>query len=171
MILGLFWVMNIALLLLFTPSYGKRARVETMSFLSSYKHIHFILIDDSNRSSTTMLPRYYLNQWPSFYDYPKPVQENYDCKEISKPGEQFLEVENLECLKQIRNDSLPDFVIFIDEVNLKNRFDKMSEYIPNLEFIAKIDPGFRDKLMHSLNKVNYNVPVYIYKTPYKSSYL
>ncbi len=165
-ILILFWVINTAGLVLFTASYAKKARVETMSYLSSYKNINFILIDDSNRSSATMLPRYYLNQWPSFYVYPKPVQENYNCTEISKPGEQFFKVDNLECLNRIRTDSLPDFVIFIDEVNLKDRLAKISEYIPNLEFIKRIDPGFRDKVMHSINKVNYNVPIYIYKTPY-----
>ncbi len=159
-----FWILNIAGLILYTPSYGKKARVETMSYLSAWKNIKFLLVEDSNRPGTTMMPRYYLNQWPAFYDYPKPADDHSGCGNLSVRGKQFYKLYSLDCLEKISNDSLPDFVIFIDKVNLENRVEKMSRYLPGMEFLTEIKPGFRDRLMYTINPVNYNVPVYIYKT-------
>jgi hypothetical protein len=163
-IIILFWILNIPGLILFTPSYGKKSRVEAMSFLSSYKNISFILIEDSNRQSVTMLPRYYLNQWPCFYEYAKPPEDNPGYNDIQFPEEQFIKINSLNCLTWLSKDSLPDFVVFIDKLNLDKRVKKISEYFPNLQYLTEIEPGFRDGLMYSLNPVNYNVPIYIFKT-------
>ena len=163
-IIILFWILNIPGLILYTPSYAKKARVESMTYLSAYKNISFILIEDSNRKNVTMLPRYYLNQWISFYGYSQPLEDHPDCGNLSFQGKQFLRLNSLDCLQQISNDSLPDFVIFIDKLNLESRVENMSKYLPDLEFLTEIEPGFRDELMRTLNPVNYNVPVYIYKT-------
>jgi 4-amino-4-deoxy-L-arabinose transferase-like glycosyltransferase len=163
-IIILFWILNIPGLILYTPSYAKKARVESMTYLSSYKNISFILIEDSNRQNVTMLPRYYLNQWISFYGYAKPVKDHADCSNISVKGKQFIRLYSLDCLQQISNDSLPEFVIFIDKLNIESRVERISRYLPDLEYLMEIEPGFRDKLMRAVNPVNYNVPVYIYKT-------
>lgn len=163
-IIILFWILNIPLLALYTPSYGKKARVESMTYLSDFKNISFMLIEDSNRGSATMLPRYYLNQWPSFYVYDKPLDDHSNCNNLTFQGRQLIDIHALHCLKQISNDSLPDFVIFIDKINLGKRVEKIGKYLPGLEYLIEIEPGFRDELMFSLNPVNYNVPVYIYKT-------
>ena len=163
-IIAIFWILNIPGLILFTPSYGKKARVETMTYLSAWKNIRFILIEDSNRQNVTMLPRYYLNQWPGFYEYPQPVGEHSDCGKLVSQGTQFIKLHSLNCLKQISNDSLPDFVIFVNRLNLEERVEKINQYLPGMEFLTEIRPGIRDKLMYSINPVNYNVPIYIYKT-------
>jgi hypothetical protein len=163
-IIILFWILNIPALILFTPSYGKKARVEAMSYLSTRKNIKFILIEDSNRQTVTMFPRYYLKQWPDFYEYPKPVKDHSDCYNHQLPGKKFIKLRSLSCLKQLSNDSLPEFVIFVDKINLKSRVETMNRYLPGMEFLTEIKPGFRDGLMYAINPVNYNVPVYIYKT-------
>lgn len=158
------WILNIPALILFTPSYGKKARVEAMTFLSSRKNIRFILVEDSNRQHATMFPRYYLNQWPSFYTYPRPDEDHPDCNQEQFKGRQSMKLHSLNCLKQISKDSLPEFVVFVDKINLKERVEKMSQYLPGMEFLTEITPGYRDKLMHAINPVNYNVPVFIYQT-------
>ena len=147
-IIMLFWLLNIPLLLLFTPSYAKKSRVESMTYLSSSKNISFILIEDSNHRPVIRLPRFYLGQWPSFYEYAKPQEDLSGCNNISVPGQQYIHLYSLDCLKQISNDSLPDFVIFIDKVNLDERVKKMSRYLPHLKFLKEIRPGFRDKIMY-----------------------
>ncbi len=159
-----FWILNIPALILFTPSYGKKTRVEAMTCLSDHKNIRFILVEDSNKENATMFPRFYLSQWPGFYTYPKPPGDHTNCSNQQFHGKQFMKLQSLDCLKQISNDSLPEFVIFVDGLNLEGRVEKMSQYLPGMEFIKEIKPGFRDKLMYAINPVNYNVPVYIYRT-------
>ena len=163
-----FWTLNIPALILFTPSCGKKARVEAMTYLSDRGNIKFILVEDSNRQSVTMLPRYYLNQWPSFYTYPRPDKDHSACDKQQFQGRQFMKLHSLDCLKQISDDSLPEFVIFVDKLNLQERVEKMNQYLSGLEFLAETKPGFRDRFMYAINPVNYNVPMYIYKTtPHK----
>ncbi|MBN2610520.1 MAG: glycosyltransferase family 39 protein [Bacteroidales bacterium] len=160
----LFWFLNLAALLLYTPSYAKKARVETMSFLSAYKNISFILIDDSNRRNTTMLPRFYLNQWPAFYEYSKPADGDTACIISTSTDDQFIKLNSPACLGEIEPEMLPDFVVFVDSVNLNQRISVIKEFLPGLSFLTVIEPGFRDRLLYTVNKVNYNVPIYIYET-------
>jgi hypothetical protein len=163
-IIVFFWILNVPGLILYTPSYGKKARVEAMTFLSARKNIRFILIEDSNKQSATMLPAFYLNQWPCFYKYPKPVDLKTGCSNLASHGNQSNTIYSLNCLEKISHDSLPDFVIFVGTLNLEQRVEKMSRYLPGMEFLAEIKPGLRDRLMYAINPVNYNVPLYIYKT-------
>ncbi|MFO7658397.1 MAG: glycosyltransferase family 39 protein [Bacteroidales bacterium] len=161
-----FCFFNIAALLLYTPSYAKKARVKTMSYLSAYKNISYMLIEDSNRRNTTMFPRFYLNQWPSFYEYAKPADSDSVCNISTPTNDQFIKINSPACFGEIERESFPGFVVFVDSVNLDQRVTAISEFLPGLEFLTVIRPDFRDRLLYAVNKVNYNVPVYIYKTGY-----
>ena len=135
-----------------------------MTYLSAWKNIRFILIEDSNKQSATTLPSFYLRQWPCFYKYPKPDEQIAGCSNLASQDNQSYHLYSLSCLEHISNDSLPDFVIFVDTLNLEQRIENMSRYLPCMEFLTEIKPGSRDRLMYAINPVNYNVPLYIYKT-------
>ncbi len=64
---GFFWIINSLLLVTFTFTYSKKARVEAMTYLSRYPDIHaMVVIDEEN--SPEMMPKFYLNQDPVSYN-------------------------------------------------------------------------------------------------------
>ncbi len=164
--LAIFWILNSVLLPIFSVSYSKRARVESMIYLSKYKFTSF-LTEDSNSQSANMLPRFYLNgQWIPQYDLIKP-NKNLDsaallkCDEISS---QVRTIFSVDFFKTRQTDELPDFVLFIGEKNLANRVEKIKKIFPNLKEETIIEPSLVDSWLYQLNSVNKNLPIYIYKT-------
>ncbi len=63
-----FSIINIALLVPVSMVYSKRARVESMVYLSKYKDIRYILVADAD-NNPELFPRFYLGQWPVIYDF------------------------------------------------------------------------------------------------------
>ncbi|NVO18366.1 MAG: glycosyltransferase family 39 protein [Bacteroidetes bacterium] len=142
-----FWCINLFILVFITFSYSKKSRVEAMTYLSRYKNIDVLLLEDSNHSSAKMVPQYYLNQWVDVisvtdqgvtFDSPRPIIQNV---EISKAK----------------------FVLFFENKNLQNRVLKIKQELPKLEYETTMDPGFLDKVMFWLNPVNLNQTIYIYR--------
>jgi hypothetical protein len=119
--------------------------VEAMSYLKNYNDVKVIVVEDMNRNSAQMVPRYYSGQW---------MQPLYK----SKLG-----------VKQYVADSLPSrvqdasFVLFYSDENLQPRVDSMKKEIPALVFEKTFEPGFIDDIMHKLNPVNRNETIYMYR--------
>ena len=140
-----FWVVNLVLLIPVSTAYSKRSRVEAMSYLKNYKDVKVIVVEDMNRNSAQMVPRYYSGQW---------MQPLYK----SKLG-----------VKQYIADSLPSrvneasFVLFYSDENLESRVDSMKKEIPALVLEKTFEPGFIDDIMHKLNPVNRNETIYMYR--------
>lgn len=141
-----FWIVNIVLLSFFTTMYSKKARIESMTYLSQYTNIRTLVTEDSNRGYASMLPLFYLGQWPEVLsvcqDHPMPEFEN---ALRTNPGLQ------------------PSFVLFFDSKNLQPRLEEMKKVLPGLVPESVIDPGLMDKLLHWLNPVNANQQVFIYR--------
>ncbi|MBK7027864.1 MAG: glycosyltransferase family 39 protein [Bacteroidales bacterium] len=143
----LFWVLNSLLLIGITFSYSKRSRVEVMSYLSRYKNIDVMLLEDTNHGSAKMLPQFYSGQW---------------MQVISKTNEGI----SWHC-------SVPDcdstdivnarFVCFFEETNLDKRIETLKETLPQLEYETTIYPGYIDKVMFFLNPVNLNQTIIVYR--------
>ncbi|MDP4280740.1 MAG: glycosyltransferase family 39 protein [Bacteroidota bacterium] len=142
-----FWVINIVALLVISPVYSKRARVETMSYLSRYKNVQYILVADEEQRNE-QFPRFYLGQWPRIYD-------------IYKDGETtdslFLRISSLPASEQ------PRFILFTGESNKPMNIQIARKYFPFIVYETVIEPGFIDKLMHWLNPINRNRKVFIYR--------
>ncbi len=161
-----FWIINIIILIIFSTSYSKRSRVESMVYLSRYNTtLHSVLVEDSNRGDATFFPSYYLGKWIVFYNYanyahPDSINidtlidyERYRKKIISTKI--FLH----------RSDLItPEYVLFVDPLNLNKRVENLKEVFPKLEYETTVEPSLLDKLMQGLNPVNKNYKVFIYKT-------
>jgi hypothetical protein len=142
----LFWVINVFLLSFFSTMYSKKARVESMTYLSRYENIQSILVEDTNKDDASMLPRYYLNQWPEVYQ----VTRKYPT-------------ENLADSVRSGKSRAPRFVLFIGNKQLHQRVLNMESLYPELEYETTIEPSLMDGVLHWLNPVNANETVYIYR--------
>ena len=142
-----FWIINTAALLLITPMYSKKARVEAMVYLSRYKEIRNILIEDSNRRSAVMIPQFYLQQW---------VRVGEISKEL--PSELYME-----WMHSVNADRYPRFVIFYGSEHLEQRVENVKKILPCIVYETTIEPGFIDELLYRANPVNANQTIFIYR--------
>ena len=140
-----FWSLNIVLLVFVSTMYGKRSRVEAMSYLSKYDQVNAILLENTNGSSIQILPQFYLGQWIERYELTQAKPMN-QLPDFSK----HPEIE-------------PRFVLFFRDENLDERVNELKPILPDLEFETTIQPGLVDKVMHWLNPFNVNEEIYIYR--------
>lgn len=155
---AIFWVLNSFLLAGVTFSYSKRARVETMSYLSRYNNIGVILLEDTHHGDAKMLPQFYSGQWSQVISLTEKGLSWYcpmpdcDSADISKSG----------------------FVCFFEERDLAKRVELLRKDLPELEYETTIETGFVDKVMFFLNPVNLNQKIIVYRNsaiiPEKKSY-
>lgn len=144
---GFFWVINIALLLLITPMYSKKARVESMLYLQNYPQLNKFFIEDVNSNVLRFPPVFYTGSWPT-YDF---MLKDNNYKSIAQT-KSWAMIENQ-----------PDFVFMVQDKNLESRLDSLKKYLPELEFEKKFEPGNLDRLIHWINPVNANEHIYLYR--------
>ncbi|HOW30588.1 MAG TPA: glycosyltransferase family 39 protein [Bacteroidales bacterium] len=142
-----FWVLNILLLLLVSFSYSKKSRVEAMSYLSDYKDVKMILLEDSKHNSAKMVPVYYMGQW-------------VDVMSKSKSGYQLNFIKTFQNTDSLR---LARFVLFFENDSLDGRVEALKPFLPSLEYETTIHSGMVDRFMHWINPVNLNQDIYIYR--------
>ncbi|HLG35342.1 MAG TPA: glycosyltransferase family 39 protein [Bacteroidia bacterium] len=141
-----FWSLNLILLIPVTFTYSKRAKVESMSYLSHHEHKNSFIIEDSNHNSDyVMMSHFYNRDWNSYYQ----INESTDRKKF---------------IEGFSKEKIPEFVVFIEEKNLEKRVSDLKQIIPALKQEAVIEPSFMDKLLHWLNPRNANQTIYIYRT-------
>jgi hypothetical protein len=137
-----------------------------MVYLSRYKStLNSVIVEDSNHNFTTFFPSFYLGKWILFYNYAKFPRVDTTKIDTVIDDERFKK--NIISLKVfLHNTKLisPEYVLFIDGNNLKQRVGNAKKIFPDLQFETTIDPSFLDKLMQKLNPVNKNYPVIIYRT-------
>jgi hypothetical protein len=143
----LFWVINLMLLPVISTTYSKKSRVESMVYLSKYKNIEYLLLEDSNNGKAKMPPRYYIKQWVNYYDVSK-----------KSPVDDFIIKKN----KQSSNAHR--FILFFGEENIKKRIKNTKNALSlDLKFETKIKSGFIDRVMYKLNPNNRNQTIFIYR--------
>ena len=142
-----FWIINFILLPVITTNYSKRARVETMVYLSRYPDLHQLLVaDDDDRP--ILFPRFYLGQWPHIWASMKDGEtaaEFIQRAALAPPGQQ------------------PEFILFTGPKNIQERVIDARNHFPWIVYETTIEPGFIDWLVHWLNPINKNNRVYIYR--------
>ncbi len=159
----IFWIINTIMLVFTTFSYSKKSRVECMHyFYKTGKEIKNIIIDDTGREECMMLPIFYSgsaintttirtadttqNSVPSTWSY-FDFCENYNLYKSITPVYQMAE-----------------YVVFVENINLEERVNRVKEIFPNLEFETYIEPSLADKLLKKMNPENKNEDFYVYKT-------
>jgi len=142
-----FWILNTIALCGYTLSYQKKSRVESMTYLSVYPHIHNLLMEDAFNKDTRMPPLFYLGQWPTVRQYAK----NPDFSPISK------------VYANTTAKDKPDFVLFFDDKELDRRVDSVKKVVPNLVYETTCKPGLLDQLLFKMKKFNTNQTIIIYR--------
>lgn len=149
-----FWCINIILLPFISTMYSKRSRVETMCYLSKYKNLRYIAVEETNHGHTEMLPLFYLQQWDvHFYDL-KPDKMPYTLRNFLQEKDTLPD-----CSKSLQ----PSIVLFYGDEKLAQRLDSMKSFLPGLVYEKTIEPGFIDKILYELNPRNANQTIYIYR--------
>ena len=143
---GFFWLINIILLLVISTTYSKRARVESMCYLSKYQDIDNILVENSNKDGINLLPMYYLGQWAGY-------GEINNTRPASVVGTWYKE----------NYLNMPDFVIFEGEKNIEYRLAEVKKVFPDIVYETTVSPGMIDRILFWLNPVNENQNMYIYR--------
>jgi hypothetical protein len=140
-----FWIVNFILLVPVTVMYSKKARVESMAYLSQYDQIQHFLIEDEQQTVLRFPPQYYLKKWI-----------NYDT---------FMRNDSISGYRDkiAQGGTVPDFVLFFQPDNLDRRVDSMLTIFPELEYETTIEPGFMDKVIYWLNPINDNQIITIYR--------
>lgn len=142
-----FWIVNLLLLSVVTVNYSKRARVESMKYLSRYPDIQQILVaNDENRSE--QYPRFYLGQWAHIYGE---LAEGETSDSLIRKVARFP------------RELQPRFILFTGEGLLQERVQKARESFPFLVYETTIKPGLIDDILHRVNPFNKNETVFIYR--------
>ena len=142
-----FWMVNLVLLLFITPMYSKKARVESMTYLSKYPDLSYFIVEDVNSNIVRFPPVFYTGQWPQ-----------YDAVTNETSYAEFRKWKNWELV-----ENQPQFILFFQPINMEARVDSMKQFFPQLEYETTIKPGFMDKVIHRLNPVNANESIVIYR--------
>ena len=142
-----FWIINFIVLIPVTLMYSKKARVESMEYLSAYKQMDYFLIEDMQRGILRAPPLYYSGGWPQ-----------YDSLVYGMDIAQYAEKWNWK-------DSTfqPDFVLFFQPAKINKRVEELKLYLPYLVYDTMIEPGNADRFLHWLNPINANENIYIYR--------
>ena len=144
---GFFWVINCVLLMVFTFTYSKRSRVETMVHLSKYPDIKYLMILDSE-GAPDQIPKFYLNQWVTCYS---------EYAGNKSPDTLLSLVEKAPAA------DWPRFVLFSGEKDRQQTIDKALKCMPSLVYETTVEPGFMDRTLHQLNPFNKNQEMIIYR--------
>ncbi len=142
-----FWVINLVLLPFLSTMYSKRARVETMHYLTRYPDVRQLLVADYS-DNPELFPCFYLGQWPHLYE---------ELKENENTAHLITRISKLPMEKQ------PRFILFTGDKDLSNRIISARKSFPFLVYETTIETGMIDKVIHWLNPINANRRVYIYR--------
>jgi hypothetical protein len=142
------FVVNLLLLPILTLSYSKRHRVESMMYLHHKEDARSFMVEDSNKENDFLMPPlFYFGKWFSVCG----INKNFT-------PDSALKYYNGQPL-----NSRPNYVVFMEDKNMKPRVDSLKKRFPTLEYEATIEPSLIDKTLYWLNPVNDNQTAFIYK--------
>jgi hypothetical protein len=145
--LAIFWSINLLVLPFITTMYSKKARVESMLYLSKYPNIRILLLEDIHHGTPKMPPEFYLGQWITEYD----LAQDYPFDSLKL------------LLDHNQKSEFPRFVLFFENRDMAQRVAKVKQLLPNIEYETTIEPGFIDKLLYKMNPKNANETIIIYR--------
>ena len=142
-----FWVVNTLLLTGLTFMYSKRARVESMYYLSGYPYLKNIIMEDEN-GNVPMPPLFYTGKWPKY------------AEKLPHDSTIYQRLPGIAAGPKLYH---PQFFLFTGSKNLAHRVALARTSFPHLVYETTIEPGFIDRVMHRLNPVNKADEVFIYR--------
>jgi hypothetical protein len=142
-----FWILNIPLLAVVSTMPSKKSRMDTM--YSLYGHVkgnEHILIEATGETNPEMMPFFYSGKWR--YG----IQERWSTDTTS-----------IDTICKVKHD----LIFFFGQDSLKERIHSFKKFYPYMKLHAQIQPGYVDKLLHSINPRNSNSYVEVWWTNYK----
>ena len=137
-------ILNIIALIPTTIHYSKKARVESMVYLSNYPESEYYIIEGMLAYGVRMPVETYADH---FFKGHGEVYKGHEWNTV----ESFI------------SDNPVSFVMFEGEENLEERLAEAKKYIPNLVFDTKCEESFLDALVQAINPINENYPIIIYR--------
>ncbi len=161
-----FWITNIILLIPVSLTYSKRSRVEAMAyFYPKNDKVSSILVDDIGRKGEMTLPVFYTGKPLKVVTLPE--DDLNDTIVYDSEIYQFV-ASSMHVFDQDNGIGWPEYIIFVENIDLADRVEYMKRYFPDLEEAAYIKPSLGDRIMKKLNPANKNEEFFIYKTNFKS---
>lgn len=157
-----FWVINTILLIVVSFTYSKKSRVEAMHYFSKInEEVSSVIIDDTGRRETMMMPVFYAGKAINTLTI-----SDWNARDTRLLGtHSYIQLSHSrKILKDSSKVIPPQYVVFVENINLEERVEIMKTYYPELNYEAYIEPSFTDKIMKKLNPHNKNEDFYIYKT-------
>jgi hypothetical protein len=160
-----FWIINLILLIPVTISSSKKSRIEAMYYFYDKKeNINTILVDDIARHKTLMLPVFYSGKTIYTVTLRNDITNDSSLYKWTNPYSYIIPAESMDIFNKVSFLDLPQYVIFVEDLDLENRVTHMKNYFPDLQYVYEIPPSILDKVMKKLNPANKNETFYIYKT-------
>jgi Alg9-like mannosyltransferase family len=150
-----FIVLNTIGLLGFSTVFAKKARVEAMHYLYESGDCNNYVLEFTHQDGGAMLPQHYAGQWNKFYYWNKSTNVNEAF--ASMPAEE------LDFAKRRSKKPIPNYYLFYDGSNLKERVEKIDNLVGGLQYCTTIESGWFDEILHKLNKKNTIERIHIYK--------
>jgi hypothetical protein len=150
-----FWTVNTITLAVFTFTTAKKARMEAMSYLYDQGDCQNFIIEYSHTDGGAMPPVFYADKYVNYYIF----RNNIDIEKTVKTMPAAQEV----MANRLQKKPIPNYVLFYDEKNLKQRIERLQALFPTLTFETKVQAGWFDRLLHEMNPKNSLEEIYIYK--------
>ena len=139
----LFWILNIPIVILACLHFSKKSRVEAMySLYGNFLRNERILSEGSRETKPSLMPKFYANSWECIFT------ERIDST-------QSLEV---------NSGAKYDYIFFFGEEQLAERIREYKGIYPQLKLIKRCTPSFLDNLIRTINPINSNQYIEVWKT-------
>jgi len=143
---GWFWGVNVLLLLVYSTTYSKKARVETLSFLGAQPDLRGIVLE-SHEAAVTFPPLFYLGRAVPVYQLPSVKSVESLRAEIAASGQPD-----------------PNYVVFMGQKDIDRRLERASQLFPNLAHERQVVPSLVDRVAHFFNpRHNVNLTCDVYR--------
>lgn len=144
---GFFWVMNSLALVVFTFSYTKKSRVESMYYLYEQGDLNNFINVAAKKQ--ILPPQHYSGNWKNYINH--------------------LDHSNTDVLKhQVVSASLtnrPNYIVFYGGKDIPEKVAEVKSLFPNIELQTVCLPGLLDRLLNFLNPINTLEEAHIYSLP------
>jgi hypothetical protein len=143
-----FLVLNTAGLLVLTFTYGKRSRVESMSYLYAQGDLeNFMTVF---LESSSMPPLFYTGSWEANYWF--------------QPGQTKADVQHSDICRMADRRTIPNYILFYGDRGLDEHVALFDAEWGGIAYATTIEPGFLDRVLHRLNPNNNKLEtVHIYR--------
>lgn len=147
-LLAVFLVLNTAGLLVLTFTYGKRSRVESMSYLYSQGDLeNFMTVF---LESASMPPLFYTGSWEANYWF--------------QPGQTKADIQHSDICRMADRRTIPNYILFYGDRGLDEHVALFNAEWGGIDYATTIEPGFLDRVLHRLNPNNNKLEtVHIYR--------